>query len=350
MWIGLFDKFLSLASHLAQYLTKNPKLFLDDSLPHTAYLSASLLLVITAGAVIGSVIYERRLWCRYLCPIGGMNGMFAKLSMIELRATEQICGTQCDVFACRQGSNITPVKFAEALPNEGQATEGCPLNVVPCNLSDNRDCVGCMGCVKGCPNRSVQLNLRLPASDLWEDHKPFWAEVALLLLLFGGVFMHYSHSFLSWFGFEDIALDSEHLLTAVPVITLLLSIPFLITYLIHQLVRQFDGEMPGYLTVIYAYLPMILGLNLAYYIPAAITEAGNILPVVGRTFGYSGAGLPWLTWSVDVADFLQGFTLLSAIAFSIHPLLKISQRPFLSNLPHLLMIVGFAAVFFQLMV
>ena len=38
-----------------------------------------------------SWFFERRLWCRHLCPIGGMNGMFAKLSMTELRAHTGIC-------------------------------------------------------------------------------------------------------------------------------------------------------------------------------------------------------------------------------------------------------------------
>ena len=35
-------------------------------LPHTAALSGWLLILITAGAVVCSAIFERRLWCRYL--------------------------------------------------------------------------------------------------------------------------------------------------------------------------------------------------------------------------------------------------------------------------------------------
>jgi len=139
-------------------------------------------------------------------------------------------------------------------------------------------------------------------------------------------------------------------LTAFPVITLLLLIPFVATYLIHQLARLFDQEMPDYLRVIYAYLPMVLAANLAYYVPAGITEAGQILPVMARTFGYSGANLPMLIWSMDVASFLQGVTLLSILAFSIYPLLKITQRPFWNNLPHLVLMAGFTLVFFQLMI
>lgn len=42
-------------------------------LPDTAYLSSALLLLITAGAMICSWFFEKRMWCRYLCPIGGMN-------------------------------------------------------------------------------------------------------------------------------------------------------------------------------------------------------------------------------------------------------------------------------------
>jgi len=45
-------------------------------LSDNASLSAWLLLLITAGAVVCSAVlgFEHRLWCRYLCPIGGQNG------------------------------------------------------------------------------------------------------------------------------------------------------------------------------------------------------------------------------------------------------------------------------------
>ena len=344
-WMNRWGAWLLFAGFVAIYLWE--KLW---DLPHTAYLSSWLLVVITAGAVIGSVIYERRLWCRYLCPIGGMNGMFAKLSMVELRSTQQVCGSQCSTFGCYKGSDATPVSFENPLPNEGQATGGCPLYSHPAQLPDNRDCVLCMTCLKACPHRSVQVNLRFPATDLLENHQGFWAEAALMLLLFGGVFMHYSDRVLGWFGIEGVALDSEHLLTAFPVVSLLLAIPFVLTYATHAIARMFDREMPDYLSTVYAYLPMTLAANLAYYTPAGIMEAGRILPVMAQTFGLSGEHLPTLTWSADVAAFLQGIVLLSALAFSVFPLLKITQRPLASNLPHLGLMVGLTIAFFYLMV
>ncbi|MGK7916963.1 MAG: hypothetical protein AB4038_15700, partial [Prochloraceae cyanobacterium] len=103
------------------------------------------------------------------------------------------------------------------------------------------------------------------------------------------------------------------------------------------------------LTLIYAYLPMTLGVNLAYYLPATITEAGEILPTLARSLGLSGTDLPSLTWSIDVANFLQGSTLLSVFVLSIFLLIKISQRSVFRNLSHLGLMSVFTLLFFQLM-
>jgi polyferredoxin len=344
-WLNRWGAWILFGGFVAIYLWE--KLW---DLPHHAYLSAWLLLAIAAGAVIFSLIYERRLWCRYLCPIGGMNGMFAKLSMIELRSTQQVCGSQCSTFGCYKGSGATVLTFADPLPNEGQATGGCPLYSHPAQLQDNRDCMLCMTCLKTCPNRSAQLNLRFPASDLLDNHQGFWAEVALLLLLFGGVFMHHAHTILGWLGLGSLPVDADHLLISIPIALALLSIPAVLTYITHAIARFLDPQQPDYLTVVYAYLPFTLAANLVHYIPAAITEAGQILSVAARTLGVSGVDLPTLTWSLDVAQFLQGITLLSALVFSPYPLLRITQRSWISNLPHLLLLVGFTVVGFCLMV
>jgi len=352
-WLNRWGAWILFAGFVIIYLWE--KLW---DLPHHAYLSAWLLLAITAGAVIFSVIYERRLWCRHLCPIGGMNGMFAKLSIIELRSTQQVCGSQCSTFGCYKGSTETALNFADALPNEGQASKGCPLYSHPAQLQDNRDCMLCMDCLKTCPNRSGQLNLRFPASDLLDDHHGFWAEVALLLLLFGGVFMHHSQTILGWLGWENVPVDADHFLTSLPITLALLSIPAILTYFTHAIARFFDSEQPDYLTIIYAYLPFVLAANLAHYIPSFITEAGQILPVLARSLGYSGTGLPTLTWSLDVAQFLQGVTLLSAMVFSPYPLLRITKQSdeatgiqrLMSNLPHLLFMAGLTVLLFKLMI
>ena len=114
------------------------------NLHNTAWLSSCLLLVITAGALIGSLRFEKRFWCRYLCPVGGMNGLFAKLSVLELRAQVGTCSGSCSSFACFKGGPAD---------GEGLETAGCPLGTHPAHLHDNRNCVLCLTCAQACPHR-----------------------------------------------------------------------------------------------------------------------------------------------------------------------------------------------------
>lgn len=92
------------------------------NLEDTAWLSSCLLLLITAGAVISSTVFEKRFWCRYLCPVGGMNGLFAKLSILELRAEVGTCSGSCSSYSCFKGGPAD---------GEGLATEGCPWAPTP---------------------------------------------------------------------------------------------------------------------------------------------------------------------------------------------------------------------------
>jgi len=108
-----------------------------------ASLSAWLLLLIMAGAVICSAVlgFEHRLWCRYLCPIGGQNALFSKLALTELRARKGVCSGNCTTYHCFKGG--------PAEPPEGMETEGCPLGSHPANLLDNANCVNCFTCEAG---------------------------------------------------------------------------------------------------------------------------------------------------------------------------------------------------------
>ena len=63
-----------------KYVFGQKKCFCEED---TAYLSSCLLLLITFGAMVGSYFFERRIWCRHLCPIGGMNGLYVPGKVIK---------------------------------------------------------------------------------------------------------------------------------------------------------------------------------------------------------------------------------------------------------------------------
>jgi transcriptional regulator with AAA-type ATPase domain/NAD-dependent dihydropyrimidine dehydrogenase PreA subunit len=268
-------------------------------LQNTAYLSAWLLLLITAGAMICSAIFERRLWCRYLCPIGGMNGLFAKLAITELRAQQGTCSAECNTYQCYKGG---PQK------GEGQETAGCPLYSHPAQLEDNRDCVLCMTCLKACPHRSVEFNLRPPAIELWTTHVPRAYEVALLFLLLNSIFLRRLPEInLEWGLHLNLEPFAFHFLAAF----LTLSLPILIPLLSHQLIPK-KGILShiSFVELAYGYLPLVLAGNLAHYLRLGMGEAGTIMPLFMATFGLSGQHLPVLMAHPAVIAFLQGCLLI----------------------------------------
>lgn len=312
-------------------------------LENTAYLSACLLLLITAGAMIFSAIFERRFWCRYLCPIGGMNGMFAKLSMTELRAEQGTCSAECTTYQCYKGG---PEK------GEGQATDGCPLYSHPAQMQDNRDCVLCMTCLKACPHRSVEFNVRIPGIELWTTHIPRSYEVALLLLLLDAVFLHKLPQINQALGLNwDLSQFGPHLGLSVLVLGLPAAIPFLmygIVQLIYKVLRQI--KPPPFMELAYGYLPFVLAANLTYYLPLGLGEAGRILPVSFATFGLQGEGLPILVAHPATINFLQGSSLLFGMVLAFVLTQNIARQPWRSLLPQHLGIVVLGVLFWQLMV
>lgn len=300
------------------------------NLENTAYLSSCLLLLITAGAMIFSAIFERRFWCRYLCPIGGMNGLFAKLSMTELRAQQGTCSAECTTYQCYKGG---PQK------GEGMETDGCPLYSHPAQLEDNRDCVLCMTCLKACPHRSVELNLRPPGIELWTTHVPRSYEVALLMLLLGGIFLHRLPEIQSILGLNvNLTQFWPHFAVSLAALIVPVTIPFLA----YGLIKLFEGSLKprSFVELAYGYLPLVWGGSLAHYLRLGLGEAGRIIPVSFATFGMNGEALPILVAHPAVIAFLQGTTLIFSAFLTMILTQKIARQSVRSLLPqHLAAVV-----------
>jgi len=126
-----------------------------------------VLLAITLGAIVMSVIFDRKVWCRYICALGNMCGTYAMTSMLEVRANADVCLNQCKTHECFKGGRV----------------DGCPMFRHALFLEENQSCRVCTYCVKNCPYRAVQINLRPPGQELWTVQKPIAGGAFFSILL-----------------------------------------------------------------------------------------------------------------------------------------------------------------------
>jgi NAD-dependent dihydropyrimidine dehydrogenase PreA subunit len=282
----------------------------------SAWQSSALLLLITAGAVIGSLRFEKRFWCRYLCPVGGMNGLFAKLAISELRAEAGTCSGSCSSYACFKGG---PAE------GEGLATAGCPLGTHPAHLEDNRNCVLCLTCAQACPHRSVQIRLRPPAADLQRDMAAPAGEAGLILVLAGGLCLRHWERLLAWLPLAPASLALGPLLPRLAFGALALALPAGLWLALRPLLARLRPAAPGWL-VLYGLLPLLWALLLAQHLATGMAEGGLLLPVsVEALWPDLAARLP--AWSADphVIAFCQSLAVLVGAAGSLLLLRRLLQ-------------------------
>lgn len=102
--------------------------------------------------MVGVIALNRvapRFWCRYLCPLGALLGLFSKLALFRREVGEECKG-------CTLCSSVCPTGTID--PAKGYA-------------SDPSECTMCLDCLESCPRSLVSFNPRLsPAS--WNEYDP----------------------------------------------------------------------------------------------------------------------------------------------------------------------------------
>ena len=118
----------------------------------TTPIVTSVVLAAMLFLAIGlSMVFERRAFCRYLCPVGGFIGLYAQTAPIELRVKDKIVCAKCVGKPCYNGSDLG---------------SGCPWDVFPGGLTKNTYCGLCMECIRTCPHDNIAFNARPFSADL----------------------------------------------------------------------------------------------------------------------------------------------------------------------------------------
>lgn len=126
-----------------------------------------LAMLVMAGATL--FVFERKGFCRYVCPVGRVTGAYGTTGMLEIRRKDsQICKS-CQTKDCFHGNE-------KGLP--------CPTHEFMGAMNENSYCTMCTECLKTCPHDNIGINVRAPIADLMGPHRKRLDEAWLLLAIF----------------------------------------------------------------------------------------------------------------------------------------------------------------------
>ena len=235
-----------------------------------------LLLSILAAAIVVGLLFERRAWCRYLCPLGGMARVFATTSIIEFRGNLEVCSNDCKSHACFVGND---------------KVKGCPMYQGAFSIQSNENCVLCGNCVKICEKHSPRINLRPPAIELaGGDDRSRRSEYSshLGLPLFVPVLVG---SLLSR-EFEKLAIYGKisdamgHALSSFIMLVAFTLLIFGVLWLGGIIaIRKSSQLLHKFHWLALAFIPLAFAGELGHQLARLLLWAGQLIPTLGRQIG-----------------------------------------------------------------
>jgi len=137
---------------------------------------ALYLLILVGAALVVGLIYEKRAFCSYVCPVGHLLGLYALISPLEWRADDLSVCKACKTKDCIAKKNHYRI-----------VGRSCTSNLYPATIKDNQDCLLCTQCLKACPYDNLRLSTRRPFADFFGAIELRAAQVGFILLVSGFV-------------------------------------------------------------------------------------------------------------------------------------------------------------------
>jgi hypothetical protein len=268
----------------------------------SARLTAIILLSIIALAFILSLIYERRSFCNYLCPIGGFTGLYAQAGPVEVRVKDkQICVDH----------------------TEKTCYTACPWGQYPLALKSSANCGLCMECLRVCPSDNIAVNLRPWGSDLGQKTTHHISETFLGLIMLASVLIDSAVFLGPWGELKTAAYEIGSLPWLIFAVSFLfISLGLLPAFFAASVwaARRFDSRKYSFRKALSNYGQILVPLGLmawvAFTISFALVKSSYILPVISDPFGW-GWNLIGMSGTSQVGESTAVSLLMQIVLLSI---------------------------------
>jgi ferredoxin len=301
--------------------------------PKVSALVLAAFLLVAIGA---SLLFERRAFCRYLCPVGGFIGLYSQSAPLELRVVDaSVCASHTEK-TCYTGSSMG---------------YGCPWQVFPGGLTKNTNCGLCMECLRTCPHDNLALNVRPFGADLENPTGRKLDEAYKAFILLGSAMIYaavmlgpwgqlkslaYSVGTLPWLGYGLALLLVT--LVIVPGIFWLASTLGQV-FAGNTAARTLKGLKQPFTSLAYSLVPLGMTAWMAFTLAFIFANGSYILPSLSDPLGFGwnlfgAAGMGWSPYLSEIVPMLQVVVLLVGLAWACRTALKIArQLAFQARLP-----------------
>lgn len=284
--------------------------------------------IILLAFLIG-LIFQKRSFCLYVCPVSGFQGLYSQFAMSEIRRKDPEICKKHNPKTCFVGS---------------EKGHGCPWLLTPFDFKKNTYCGMCLECFKTCPYDNMGFNLRPPGADLLIETKsePRGFDEAWKAFIMLGISIVF---FLTMQGPWGVLKDMVRAATLKGYLTFIVShaafslliIPgvFFIFSFLSKIVSG-NKEVPlkrVFLNFSYTLIPIGLGVWIAFSLGIILPNGSYILHILSDPFAwgwnlFGTANFPWTPVYTHIMGYLQGATLIIFYLFSIAYGFRLSRQTY----------------------
>lgn len=285
--------------------------------------TAWLLLTFMIVSTLLSVLFENRVFCRYVCPVSGFIGLYAQVAPTELRVRDpQVCAAHT-TKDCITGN---------------ERGYGCPWLIYPGALTHNTDCGMCMECLKTCPQDNIVINVRPFASDVWTGTERHLDEAVSAFTMLGCALIYT----LVLLGPDGWLKESANLITlpdwlfyVIFFLTVnLAALPglfWLVTALTKVLARQQAPIRRLFVDYAFVLIPIGLAAWVAFSLGVVLVNGSEALNVLSDPFGwgwnlFGTANTPWLPLKSGLIHVLQTGALTLGLLLGVRVAYRIARQ------------------------
>jgi hypothetical protein len=158
--------------------------FFNIAGPGAPIATSIMVIGIVSFATLSFLLFERRTFCRYLCPLSSLVATVGSMgSVAGFRTKDRDVCLTCSTKDCMRG---------------GEDGFGCPWYTWPGSADSNSFCGLCSECYKSCPSDNIGLFVQKPMTSVVAPSKRR-LDVGLAVAILLGLVLYQQYNAMAWF-------------------------------------------------------------------------------------------------------------------------------------------------------